>query len=864
MSKTKELFNAIYASNIENVKRALSEGAEINSTFADYGHFTPLMAAAGAWNTGILEFLIDQGADVKVKTPGGDTILSIMVGQAFSYGPRINEQYHNLIRKIISKGVDVDSYNQNSDKNPLLVSMSSADVETVDILIDAGANLNIIVNKDNPDVPLNRAISQLVRMRPDAEYIIDKMIAKGANVNPKAENLRSSPLSSAIVEGREDIFNKLIGHGADINHPCSTTTPLISAILMRNNPMVEKLLDMGAHINPENTKLAYSPLSMAISIGEGQLFQWLITEGANVAPKNVQMTPVAQAIASDMVDVLELMLSFASIPDQQIVDGLLWNIHKCDSPSFNLALGKVKDINLPSQLGQTLLGRAIFTPEEKLSVLALKLILEHKAKLQCNEFSSLVQLAHRPNSEGMNLINLILKTTDDQAVKLEGMNVVLENMLKCVNGVNIELLKIFIEHGLTISPSNIKLALDHQNLPHPVYPNYINEMLEIIFNNIDLIHINEPIDQQNNSLCMMLGQNDAYHMHLTKLLSIKSSNGLHIVKVNMTNQQGQKLIDIIADKLELNNGMNYMEIVKLLRHVGSVEPKKPIVPTSMKLDISNVHNQRNEKPVTKIQTKLSGKFLLTEENINEIFILIEKYIATNEARIKDLLNDGQNDVAFLFSEMMTHLESIKCSEEVHNDHNNQWILKREVANTFLEIKEQNLSLDGLVHVISLRGSCPWGKLVNLYKLVEIVEDGVKPIDMGPIYENSDWFANQIMEKLTELSFSEAMKKHVIKKFYNDIKEFKSDSSSYSLETQLVVGLVSDSFIKFITNIGRDESDIYSIDFANVILLAKGIQGNFEFADQGDNNLYDLLLTINQQDNSHDDVVAVIGDGNDDF
>lgn len=195
MSKTKELFNAIYSNNIENVKIALSEGADLNSTFADYGHSTPLMAAAGAWNTGILEFLIEQGADVKVKTPDGDTILSLMVGQAFSSGTRVNEQYHNLIRKIISKGVDVDSYNQNGDNNPLLVSMSSADIETVDMLIEAGANLNIIVHKDNPDVPLNRAISQLVRMRPDAEYIIDKMIAKGANVNPKAENLRSSPLS---------------------------------------------------------------------------------------------------------------------------------------------------------------------------------------------------------------------------------------------------------------------------------------------------------------------------------------------------------------------------------------------------------------------------------------------------------------------------------------------------------------------------------------------------------------------------------------------------------------------------------------------------------------------------------------------
>jgi len=180
-----------------------------------------------------------------------------MIGQGFSFGPRINEQYHNLIRKIISKGVDVDSYNQNGDNNPLLISLSAADVETVDMLIEAGANLNIIVHKDNPDVPLNRAISQLVRMRPDAEYIIDKMIAKGANVNPKAENLRSSPLSSAVAEGKEDIFNKLVKqYGADINHACSTTTPLISAILAKNTLMTDKLVDMGAYINPENAKLA--------------------------------------------------------------------------------------------------------------------------------------------------------------------------------------------------------------------------------------------------------------------------------------------------------------------------------------------------------------------------------------------------------------------------------------------------------------------------------------------------------------------------------------------------------------------------------------------------------------------------------
>ena len=266
---------------------------------------------------------------------------------------------------------------------------------------------------------------------------------------------------------------------------------------------------MEAHINPENTNLAYSPLSAAISVGDDKLALGLMKMKANVAPKNVQITPIAQAIASDMINILELMLSVDSVSQQQMVDGLLCNMHKCDSQSFNLALVKVKDINLPSQLGQTLLGRAIFTPEEKFSVFAQKLILQHKAKLQFNEFSSLIQLAHRPNSEGMNLIDLILKTTDDQALKLEGMNVVLENMLKCPNGVNIKLLEMFINHGLIITPSNVQLAHEHQHLSPQNSPDYIPKMLQLVLQNQEKAAVDDL---------------STVHLSLTKLSLSSTSN----------------------------------------------------------------------------------------------------------------------------------------------------------------------------------------------------------------------------------------------------------------------------------------------------------------------------------------------------
>lgn len=109
-----------------------------------------------------------------------------------------------------------------------MVAMSSDDLKTVEMLIDAGADLNIVVDRD---IPLNRAISQLIRLSPEALYILDKMLSKGAVVNPKTEILMHTPLSIAVIEGRDDIFHKLISHGADINNTSSTITPLISAII---------------------------------------------------------------------------------------------------------------------------------------------------------------------------------------------------------------------------------------------------------------------------------------------------------------------------------------------------------------------------------------------------------------------------------------------------------------------------------------------------------------------------------------------------------------------------------------------------------------------------------------------------------
>jgi cytohesin len=88
----KKLFKAIEKSSIENVKAALSEGADIEAR--DNLKYTPLLSACLKDNIEIIKLLIEKGADVKARS-------------MFQSTPLINASYRGNIKVInllISKG----------------------------------------------------------------------------------------------------------------------------------------------------------------------------------------------------------------------------------------------------------------------------------------------------------------------------------------------------------------------------------------------------------------------------------------------------------------------------------------------------------------------------------------------------------------------------------------------------------------------------------------------------------------------------------------------------------------------------------------------------------------------------------------
>lgn len=133
------------------------------------------------------------------------------------------------IEALIKQGADVNAV-CDSDKldgmgaitngwTPLLVAVSNTDIDAVDLLVDAHAN----VNTESSDwlTPLLSACD-----RGDLE-IVKKLVENGANVNRKTGHFQAqgyTPLHAAVSyiwggddENRAEIAKYLISKGADIN-----------------------------------------------------------------------------------------------------------------------------------------------------------------------------------------------------------------------------------------------------------------------------------------------------------------------------------------------------------------------------------------------------------------------------------------------------------------------------------------------------------------------------------------------------------------------------------------------------------------------------------------------------------------------
>jgi ankyrin repeat protein len=221
------------------------------------------------------------------------------------------------IESLIELGVDVNRRQKGTEVAALHIAATAGRADVVALLLKARANPNLL--DSNGATPLIRAaeagnidvVRTLLEFKPDL------------NVAALSRDFhdRGTALHVAINSHRDDIAGLLIDEGANVDAvDARRETPLMSATLRRNIPVMKKLLDRGANVDLRDESLSTALMKAVVSQAidqrllthpvESEAINVLIEAGSDLEATNYagQTSAILSARGGD-IQVLRLLVA---------------------------------------------------------------------------------------------------------------------------------------------------------------------------------------------------------------------------------------------------------------------------------------------------------------------------------------------------------------------------------------------------------------------------------------------------------------------------------------------------------------------------------------------------------------------------
>ncbi|KAJ5560405.1 hypothetical protein N7513_002804 [Penicillium frequentans] len=181
-------------------------------------------------------------AFVEPNSASNEIFMSTLLASAAAVGDA------KICQILIEAGADLDAFSGTTIRiTPLRHAIYNGSMQCTKLLLEAGADPNLVVEGDTP---LYSACFYRSRSALD---IVNLLIRYGAQVNPSQDCARSTPLQIAAEGGEPEIVKLLLDNGADPNVFGTSIrgTALQSACCgnSRNASIVELLVNAGADIN---------------------------------------------------------------------------------------------------------------------------------------------------------------------------------------------------------------------------------------------------------------------------------------------------------------------------------------------------------------------------------------------------------------------------------------------------------------------------------------------------------------------------------------------------------------------------------------------------------------------------------------
>lgn len=325
-------------------------GREIVNCENKHG-FSPLSVFSAHNQVNIVEFLLNNGADVNKACKMGRTALF----EASFRG------YSGVVKCLLRYGANVNQAN-NDGLTPLYIASRNGFWEVVKMLVDKNAETE---TETTAGWTALIAASGKGRVR-----IVEFLIEKGANVSHSSKDGGWTPLFAASDYGHERVVDILINKGkVDVNQALSNgETPLYGASYRGHFEVVRILLNHGALVN-KSTNLEQTPLFAACFKGHREIVSLLLDHKADFNQVNIDgFSPLVMASREGHSNAVELLLKQNVCVNCMTKSGIspllaaTWNRHK---NVVVILLTNVSDVNdsllIASHLGDLELVKLFIT-----------------------------------------------------------------------------------------------------------------------------------------------------------------------------------------------------------------------------------------------------------------------------------------------------------------------------------------------------------------------------------------------------------------------------------------------------------------------------------------------------------------------
>ncbi|XP_064216024.1 putative ankyrin repeat protein RF_0381 isoform X2 [Tribolium castaneum] len=280
--ETDAFIDAIEKGDLSGVRSYVSKKINLNFIY-DKKHYndmyvTPLLVAINAKKIDVIEYLIENGAEVNYKTSYECAPLHYAI---------YNKCPLDIVKLLVNKDADVNllarysCYLENIKYTPISVSIMENYFEAAKLLISSGADMCLKNSDGTTAVTLAQKYNQT--------EILDYYF---------------TPLGYAIFTKKIDQARKLLEDGADAcNKGASKKTPLVLAVEQGNLEAVKLLFEFGASLTMKNALLE------AINVGNVEIINFFIENNVAINCKYRDgITPLIRAVQKGNFKVVKILV----------------------------------------------------------------------------------------------------------------------------------------------------------------------------------------------------------------------------------------------------------------------------------------------------------------------------------------------------------------------------------------------------------------------------------------------------------------------------------------------------------------------------------------------------------------------------